>query len=82
MRLTTCPYNKTASKFGDGQKAESGPLPPVKPRQPPRNTTIQNWQCCWCHLCWNGEKYVRNVRTGYTPLLVAINKQAGLYDEI
>ena len=22
MRLTTCPYNKTASKFGDGQKAE------------------------------------------------------------
>lgn len=41
MRLTTCPYNKTASKLGDGQKAEYGPLPPVKPRQPPRNTTIQ-----------------------------------------
>ena len=55
-RLTTCPYSKTASKFGDGQKAEYGPLPPVKPRQPPRNTTIQSWQCCWCHLCWNGEK--------------------------
>ncbi|MDM2901171.1 hypothetical protein OGX94_11605 [Citrobacter sp. Cpo037] len=56
MRLTICPYNKTASKFSDGQKAEYGPLPPVKPRQPPRNTTIQNWQCCWCYLCWNGEK--------------------------
>lgn len=42
MRLTTCPSSKTASKFADGQKVEYGPLPPVKPRQPPRNTTIQN----------------------------------------
>lgn len=82
MRLTTCPYNKTASKFGDGQKAEYGPLPPVKPANLPAIQRYKTGSVAGAISVGMVKKYVRNVRTGYTPLLVALNKQAGSYDEI
>ncbi|MFS8295826.1 putative zinc ribbon protein [Enterobacter hormaechei] len=22
----------------------------------PTNTKIRQWRCCWCHVCWHGEK--------------------------
>ena len=54
--LATCPYSKPVSKFAVGKKTEYGPLQPAKSRQLPCKTTKQNWLCCQCHLCWNGEK--------------------------
>jgi hypothetical protein len=48
--IATCAYSKVA-----GGNTEFGPLRATEPRQPPSKTVKQHWQCCWCHLCWNGE---------------------------
>ena len=31
-------------------------LPPLGKRELHVKTTIQNWHCCLCHICWHGEK--------------------------
>lgn len=61
--LTTCSYSKTASKLVEGKRttklslhSQQALIQPVKPHLLSCQTTIQNWQCCWCHICWNGEK--------------------------
>lgn len=58
-RLATCPYSKGAGDVVAGKQslpAEHEALRPVKPRQLPCKTTKQNWHCCWCNICWDGEK--------------------------
>lgn len=51
-RLATCPHSKGAGKLATEHRS----LPLANPRQLPCKTMKQNWQCCWCHFCWNGEK--------------------------
>lgn len=61
--LTTCPYSKSANNLAIGNKPPKqtlrvtfAPLRPGNSRHLPCKTTEQNWRCCWCHICWNGEK--------------------------
>jgi len=54
--LTTCYYSQAANKLAAGRKTELDPLRPAAPRRSPCKTAKQNWLCCWCHICWNGEK--------------------------
>ncbi|EKN4894987.1 TPA: hypothetical protein P0N76_000247 [Yersinia enterocolitica] len=54
--LTTCSYSKAANKLAAGRKTEFDPLRPAAPHLSPCKTAKQNWRCCWCHICWNGEK--------------------------
>ncbi|HFE6714966.1 TPA: hypothetical protein ACF913_003336 [Salmonella enterica subsp. enterica serovar Newport] len=55
-RLTTCPYSKATNKLAAGGNTEFTPLRPAEPRLLPWKTVNQNWHCCWCHICWLGEK--------------------------
>lgn len=31
-------------------------IPSPGKRLGPPNTVKQDWRCCWCHICWYGEK--------------------------
>jgi hypothetical protein len=52
-RLKTCRFNKIRTA-----PAQTTPktIPPPQKRLPPANTTKRQWRCCWCHVCWHGEK--------------------------
>lgn len=63
-RLTACSctsvsiasaYRAMAGGIQTPQTAHSS-VRAIKSRQLSCETTIQDWQCCWCHICWNGEK--------------------------
>lgn len=55
--LTTCSYSKTASKLIESKRTTKQSLHSQQAlRLLSCQTTIQNWQCCWCRICWNGEK--------------------------
>lgn len=61
--LTTCPYSKSANNLAIGSKppkqtlrVQFAPLRPANSRHLLCKTTKQNWRCCWCHICWKGEK--------------------------
>ncbi len=66
-RLTACPYTSVsiASAYRTMAGITGGIQTPqtahssvrvIRPRQLPCQTTIQNWQCCWCNACWYGDK--------------------------
>ncbi|EKN3512994.1 TPA: hypothetical protein SK276_001219 [Yersinia enterocolitica] len=61
--LTTCSYSKTASKLVEGKRrtnqtlhSQLAAIRPERTRLLACKTTKQNWRCCWCHICWHGEK--------------------------
>ena len=31
-------------------------IPPLRKLLRPLNTAIKDWRCCWCQICWYGEK--------------------------
>lgn len=55
--LKNCRFNKSQTVpeqsiiFPEAQV-----IPPPRKRLMPLNTAIKNWRCCWCHVCWHGEK--------------------------
>ncbi len=53
-RLKACRFNKLQAV--QGQTTSSQTIPPSENRFPPTNTAIRQWRCCWCHVCWHGEK--------------------------
>ncbi|WP_425323195.1 putative zinc ribbon protein [Escherichia coli] len=38
------------------EQTSSQTIPSPQKRLLPANTTIRQWRCCWCHVCWHGEK--------------------------
>ncbi|WP_350305997.1 putative zinc ribbon protein [Photorhabdus viridis] len=52
-RLKTCRFNKLQT-VPEQTSPKTTPHPEKRLR--PTKTTIRQWQCCWCHVCWHGEK--------------------------
>jgi hypothetical protein len=52
-RLKTCRFNK--HQIAPEQTLPKT-IPPLEKRLRPTNTTIRQWRCNWCHICWQGEK--------------------------
>ena len=52
-RLKTCRFNKLQIA---PEQTLPKTIPPPEMRLRPTNTTIRQWRCNWCHICWQGEK--------------------------
>jgi len=52
-RLNKCRFNKHQTVQ---EQTSSKTIPPSQKRLPPASTSIRQWQCCWCYVCWHGEK--------------------------
>lgn len=53
-RLKACRFNKLQAV--QEQTTSPQTIPPPQKRLPPANTSMRQWRCCWCHICWHGEK--------------------------
>lgn len=51
--LKTCRFNKLQTI---PKQASSQAIPTPEKRLLTANTTIRQWQCCWCDTCWHGDK--------------------------
>ncbi|ENI1094768.1 hypothetical protein ABXK21_001332 [Enterobacter hormaechei] len=52
-RLKTCRFNKLQTA---PEQTSLKIIPTSEKPIRPTNTKIRQWRCCWCHVCWHGEK--------------------------
>lgn len=55
--LRRCRYNRAAQEHELNENHCDLVNGPPRKRALSVKTTVQRWQCGWCHLCWKGEKY-------------------------